>query len=148
MLFWAGSDWSGGGSSRPRVREIERGQTSDERALGRLILVIEDSPETAQAVRAILELEGYRVRSAPNGREALDAIEREVPDLILLDLWMPVMSGREFLAALRRRDPPLRDIPVVALTADFRAAVEDLPVQSVLLKPIDLKRLLTTLRGL
>jgi CheY-like chemotaxis protein len=137
MLFWPGSDWSGGGSSRPRVREIERGQTSDERALGRLILVIEDSPETAQAVRG-----------APNGREALDAIEREVPDLILLDLWMPVMSGREFLAALRRRDPPLRDIPVVALTADFRAAVEDLPVQSVLLKPIDLKRLLTTLRGL
>lgn len=80
------------------------------------ILVVEDSPILRQTMEAALQREGYQTMSAEHGREALERIAQKRPDLILLDMAMPVMDGLEFLR-IRRRDPELAKIPVVILSA-------------------------------
>ena len=64
----------------------------------------------------MLEQEGWRVREAENGREALDRMEEEAPELILLDLMMPVMDGFEFLAEVREVEE-WQAIPITVVTA-------------------------------
>ena len=67
-------------------------------------------------VRQLLEEDGFSVRSAVNGQEALDEIAGQRPDVLLLDLMMPVMDGFETLQRLRQ-NPDTRDLPVVVITA-------------------------------
>ena len=67
-------------------------------------------------MREVLGAKGWTVREAANGRLALDALEKEVPDILLLDLMMPEMDGFEVVAALQA-NPAWRDIPVVVVTA-------------------------------
>ena len=86
------------------------------------VLVVEDNPATRDMTRRLLEREGWRVSEAENGRQALEFVESEVPDLILLDLMMPIMGGFQFSHELRMRED-WRRIPVVALTA--RELTED-----------------------
>ena len=80
------------------------------------ILVVEDDPDARERLTTFLEREGFPVRSAEHGGRALEAVAREKPALVLLDLMMPEMDGFGFLRALRAR-PAWRDIPVVVLTA-------------------------------
>ncbi|HSJ25563.1 MAG TPA: response regulator [Longimicrobiales bacterium] len=80
------------------------------------ILVVEDERDIAALVAYHLTREGYRVRTAEGGQEALEAVKAEKPDLMLLDLMLPGFSGYEVLQELRRR-PELADVPVVVLTA-------------------------------
>ncbi|MGR8918038.1 MAG: response regulator [Gammaproteobacteria bacterium] len=80
------------------------------------LLLVEDDPQVRDLERRALEKEGWRVIEALNGREALAAMERERPDLIMLDLMMPVMDGFEFVLEMRAR-PEWRDIPVIVVTA-------------------------------
>jgi two-component system, OmpR family, phosphate regulon response regulator PhoB len=80
------------------------------------ILVVEDEPDIAALVAYHLTRESYRVRTAGDGAEALAAVERERPDLIVLDLMLPRVSGTDVLRELRGR-PELADIPIVLLTA-------------------------------
>ena len=80
------------------------------------VLVVEDERDIAALVAYHLTKEGYRVRTAEAGPEALLAIQAERPDLVLLDLMLPGFSGYEVLAELRRR-PEVADVPVVVLTA-------------------------------
>jgi two-component system, OmpR family, phosphate regulon response regulator PhoB len=80
------------------------------------ILVVEDENDIAALVAYHLTKEGYRVRTAEGGVEALEAASAERPDLVLLDLMLPSFSGYEVLAELRRR-PELADLPVIVLTA-------------------------------
>jgi DNA-binding response OmpR family regulator len=80
------------------------------------VLVVEDDQEQRQLVRASLEVRGWRVREAANGRLALDAIAAELPDAILLDLMMPETDGFELVAALQAK-AAWREIPVVVVTA-------------------------------
>ena len=80
------------------------------------ILVVEDERDIAALVAYHLTKEGYRVRTAEGGSEALEATRSERPDLVLLDLMLPGFSGYEVLAELRRR-PATADVPVVVLTA-------------------------------
>jgi two-component system, OmpR family, phosphate regulon response regulator PhoB len=80
------------------------------------ILVVEDEPDIAALVAYHLTRESYRVRTAGDGAEALAAVERERPDLIVLDLMLPRVSGIDVLRELRGR-PELADIPIVMLTA-------------------------------
>ncbi len=80
------------------------------------ILVVDDEPDIAALVAYHLARESYRVRTATTGPEALVAVEREVPDLVILDLMLPEMSGLEVLRELRGR-PELAGIPVILLTA-------------------------------
>jgi two-component system, OmpR family, phosphate regulon response regulator PhoB len=80
------------------------------------VLVVEDERDIAALVAYHLTKEGYRVRTAEGGQEALDAVTAEKPDLMILDLMLPGFSGYEVLQELRRR-PEMADVPVVVLTA-------------------------------
>ncbi len=81
-----------------------------------LVLIIEDQEEIREALAEALELEGCVVSAASNGREGLAEARRGHPDLILLDLMMPVMNGWQFRAA-QKRDPRIAGIPVVVVSA-------------------------------
>jgi len=80
------------------------------------ILVVEDERDIAALVAYHLTKEGYRVRTASGGAEALDAVAEERPDLVVLDVMLPGYSGLDVLREIRRR-PDLADLPVVMLTA-------------------------------
>jgi signal transduction histidine kinase/DNA-binding response OmpR family regulator/CHASE3 domain sensor protein len=80
------------------------------------ILVVDDDVHTRQLFTAVLGAEGYRIRTARDGLEAFAAIEQELPDLLILDLMMPVMDGGTFLATLRR-NPRYAAVPVMVVTA-------------------------------
>ena len=80
------------------------------------ILVVDDEPDISALVAYHLARESYRVRTASNGLEALQAIATDPPDLIVLDLMLPGMSGLQVLEELRRR-PETQEIPVILLTA-------------------------------
>jgi CheY-like chemotaxis protein len=83
------------------------------------VLVVDDEPGIRATVAAMLEIEGYAVAEAMNGAEALASVESDPPDLILLDMRMPVLDGWGFAAEMRRRG---HRIPVVVMTAARDAA--------------------------
>ena len=91
------------------VMDRFRGEAGD-------ILVVDDDPDARARLRTVLQRDGWTVSEAGNGREALDIVAHAPPQLILLDLTMPVMDGFAFLHELRER-PGCGDIPVVVLTA-------------------------------
>jgi CheY-like chemotaxis protein len=101
------------------------------------VLVVDDDPDTVETMRDILEEEGHTVLSARNGLEGLEVALRCVPDLVLLDLEMPIMDGRAFLEALRKA-PTLADVTVVVLSATADTGVGCESVQ----KPLRLDTLL------
>ena len=80
------------------------------------VLVVEDERDIAALVAYHLTKEGYRVRTVSTGAEALDAVRSERPDLVVLDLMLPGLSGFEILEEMRRQ-PSVEDVPVVVLTA-------------------------------
>ncbi len=80
------------------------------------VLVVDDDADARARLRTVLQRNGWTVSEAANGKQALDQVARSVPQLILLDLTMPVMDGFTFLHELRGR-PEWCDIPVVVLTA-------------------------------
>ncbi len=102
------------------------------------VLVVDDDVDTVETMRDILEEEGHRVFCARNGRDGLAVALRETPDLVLLDLNMPEMDGREFLAAARG-EPRLRDVVVVVLSGAADARGLDCEAVS---KPLRLDTLL------
>ncbi|NUQ85251.1 MAG: response regulator transcription factor [Anaerolineales bacterium] len=78
-----------------------------------LILVVDDEPKVARLARDYLEKNGFRVLTAADGQSALTTARREKPDLILLDLMLPQIDGREVCRILRRES----DVPIIMLTA-------------------------------
>lgn len=84
--------------------------------MAKKIVLAEDEPQIARLIEFKLKKEGYQVTWKENGEEALKAIKADKPDLILLDVMMPVMDGYEVLRRLKE-DENLRSIPVVMLTA-------------------------------
>lgn len=107
------------GSSLRKVRRQVESTTS------KRILVAEDSAATRTAISAMLKRMGYDVVVALNGEEAIDLTRRETPDLILMDIMMPVMDGIEALKSIRS-EVRLRSIPIVMLTSttDVRMVTE------------------------
>jgi two-component system alkaline phosphatase synthesis response regulator PhoP/two-component system response regulator VicR len=84
--------------------------------LAKKILTCDDEKNIVRLIQVNLERQGYEVVTAYNGREALEVVEREKPDLIVLDLMMPEMTGFEALEALKK-NPETEHIPVIMLTA-------------------------------
>jgi CheY-like chemotaxis protein len=80
------------------------------------ILVVDDDPSIVKLLTLNLEIEGYEVVSAANGREALEAVAEHDPDLVVCDVMMPVMNGLEVVSRLKR-DDETKDLPVVMLSA-------------------------------
>ena len=84
------------------------------------LLVVEDVPDTLQMLDVALTFKGYRVVTARNGQQALDAVQKERPALIITDILMPQMDGFS-LAHRLRADPDTRNIPIVFLSATYVA---------------------------
>jgi CheY-like chemotaxis protein len=108
------------------------------------ILLVDDEASLRAVVAETLRGEGYLVDEAPNGAEGLDRLEAARPDLILLDLAMPVLDGRGFMQAYRAKIVD-GDIPIIILSATpalWEAPQED-GVKAVLVKPFDLGILMT-----
>ncbi|HVE65948.1 MAG TPA: response regulator [Thermoanaerobaculia bacterium] len=80
------------------------------------ILVVEDSPDIRVLIRMLLEAAGHDVLTASDGRAGVDAVKAERPDLVLMDLSLPILSGWEAAKEIKE-DPAIRSIPVVAVTA-------------------------------
>jgi two-component system chemotaxis response regulator CheY len=108
---------------RPALRadfrlEMHRGNQLGSDTNGRhTVLVVDDHPELRKVLRQVLERSGYHVELAENGAAGLERVRRGSIDLIVLDIDMPIMNGRAFLA-LRARDTALARIPVVVYSAD------------------------------
>ena len=117
-----------------------------------LLLVVEDTPDTLQLVDVALTFKGYRVVTAHNGYEALEAIKKERPTLIITDILMPHMDGFSLVHRLRL-DPKTRKIPVIFLSATY-VAPEDkkfaaaIGVTRFIEKPIVMEDLLRTIAEL
>ncbi len=81
----------------------------------KVILIADDEPEQILFLQVRLEANGYQVISAPDGEAGLQAVRREKPDLILLDIMMPIHDGIE-IARILRDDPSTKEIPIIFLT--------------------------------
>ncbi len=107
---------------------------------GTSVLLVEDTEDNRVMMRRLLELSGYRVSEAINGAEAVKNAERVSPQIILMDLSLPIIDG---LAATRRIRalPNLKDVPIIAVsahdTADFHADALAAGCDAYLTKPID-----------
>jgi two-component system, cell cycle response regulator DivK len=108
------------------------------------ILVVDDSTTNIVLLEAILEENGYIIDSAASVKEALQCIDKKIPDLILLDLLMPKVSGFEFLETLRA-DERTRLIPVMVISAitdeDSINRILRLGAVDFIKKPIDIQYL-------
>jgi adenylate cyclase len=114
------------------------------------ILVVDDRPESVQMISDLLAVDGYQVLTAYTGQEALDSIHRRLPDMVLLDLNMPMMNGYEVCERLKA-DPTTADIPVLMLTAwadpDHRVRGLQLGAADYLVKPFDYRELLARIQA-
>jgi CheY-like chemotaxis protein len=114
------------------------------------ILLVEDDRSLRDTLADLLADEGFEVACAANGREALERLAGSRPDLIVLDLVMPVMDGWAFREA-QRSSPSLAAIPTVVLSASCPAdnpSVRSLGAEAVLTKPVGTERLIGALRRL
>jgi len=105
------------------------------------VLVVEDEPAIRDLLVWVLQIEGYEVSAAENGRRAIEMAQHDPPDLMLLDLMMPGMDGYEVLQHLRD-SPRLRAVPVVVMSAAARPESSDTQVKAFVAKPFDLDDLL------
>src|SRR5213594_1015228 len=112
------------------------------------VLVIDDEEAIRKSLRMVLEYEGYEFLEAASGREGTEAVRRETPDAVLLDIKMPGMDGLEALAAIRARDA---HTPILMISGhgDIPTAVEAIHkgAYDLLEKPLESERVLTALRN-
>ncbi|MCC7368044.1 MAG: response regulator [Chloroflexi bacterium] len=108
------------------------------------ILVVDDDEAIRTVVSMVLADEGYRVVMAEHGRAALERLASEQPDLILLDMRMPIMDGWELARAYRSSPGPHASIVVLSAAQDAAARAAQIDADGYLAKPFDLDELLRT----
>lgn len=110
---------------------------------GPKVLVVDDDPDIRELLCAVLEDDGWETRPAADGKAALGVLEGWTPDLVLLDLMMPVMDGWTFALRMRERSA----VPIVVLSAanDIQTQARKVGAVAVVPKPFDLDTLLPTL---
>jgi two-component system, chemotaxis family, chemotaxis protein CheY len=113
----------------------------------RPILVVDDDPTILVTVCEALDLEGFPVVTATNGAEALEAVDRDDPSLVLLDMRMPVLDGWGFMGAIRQRGLSL-SVVVMTAAADARRWAREIGAQGVLAKPFELDELFSAVERL
>ena len=115
-----------------------------------LILVTEDNEANRELIREILEDEGYRVNEAVNGKDAVEKALSEIPDLVLMDVEMPVMNGLDAIKALMQEEDTRR-IPIIVLTGlneiDDRIKAFDSGAMDYVNKPFDTEELIAHVRS-
>jgi CheY-like chemotaxis protein len=106
------------------------------------ILIADDNALSRELMRELLESSGHAILEASNGREALELIRSKLPDLVFLDLQMPVQDGFSVIRELRN-DDRFRNLPVVAVTASAMLGDRERAISagfdSYIAKPIDLR---------
>jgi len=116
--------------------------------MSRHILIVEDEPTLRDVFRRVLESSGYRISEAGTGAEARAAVLADMPDLVMLDLGLPDVSGLDIAREIRN-DPATAHIPVIALTGRAgvgdRQACLDAGCQAYFAKPPSTKELLRRL---
>ena len=109
---------------------------------GRTVLLIDDDEDLLDVVSLALADEGYRVLTAPNGAAALDLISQAPPTLVLLDVLLPVIDGREFIRAYRELPGPHAAIILVSAIANLPEVAREVGADGYLAKPFELDELL------
>ncbi|HEX8721878.1 MAG TPA: response regulator [Pyrinomonadaceae bacterium] len=113
------------------------------------VLVVEDYADSRFMMGRLLEMSGYRVLEAADGREAVQVAERECPDVVLMDLQMPVLDGFTATSIIRRIDSTCR-VPVIAVSAqsseDYVAAARRVGCDHFVAKPVEFDQLLELVR--
>lgn len=122
---------------------------SPEETQNSVVLVVDDNPQNLELILAYLEDINCQTLSAEGGQEALDIIQKTPPDLVLLDVMMPKISGFEVCKKIKR-DPKTADIPVIMVTAlneigDIERAI-DSGTDDFLSKPVNKLELLTRVK--
>ena len=116
----------------------------------RAILVADDDPDILRIVSMSLETQGYTVHKATNGREAVDLARQHHPDLILMDMMMPVVSGYEAVGELKA-DATTREIVIVGLSAKAMATdmerATDVGIDGYITKPFRIAQVLTVVES-
>jgi len=116
-----------------------------------LILVADDDEKVCRWLRTVLEVEGYRVIEAADGRQALRIIQRESPDLVILDVYLPVQDGLETILRLHSNQLPVK---VLAISGQAVQGYDILKIAAIfgahatLEKPFSVDRLLLGVRAL
>ncbi len=115
---------------------------------GKDVLVVEDEAYLCDLIADVLEADGHRVLKAGNGLEALQQLRVHRPQIILLDLMMPVMDGWEFMSTLKR-EPEWASIPVVIITAiyDVKRTLQETGARAVITKPFDIDQISEIVRA-
>ena len=115
------------------------------------LLVVEDNEESRDGLSRHLTRKGFEVLTAPDGQQAVGVAHREAPDLILMDMSLPVLDGWEATRRLKA-DPATRSIPVIALTAHAMAGDRERALEAGCdeyeTKPVEFARLLDKVRAL
>lgn len=109
------------------------------------ILVVDDESNMRFLIRMVLESEGFEIVEAHHGADALERIRDDPPDLVVTDVMMPVMNGRELVERLRSH-PDTAAIPIVVVSSRENIEVEG--ADAMLSKPFDLDALIDTARSL
>jgi len=115
------------------------------------VLVVDDEPNIVQTLKDRLEMNDYQVFVAQNGAEGLKTAQEQLPDVILLDVIMPIMDGHEMLEQLRQQDWG-KQISVIMLTA--RSQAQDIAraracgIEDYVIKPFDLSELLEKIENI
>jgi CheY-like chemotaxis protein len=116
------------------------------------VLLAEDSSDTRIMLKRALELKGCRVLEATNGREALEITSVYHPNLIIMDLNMPVLDGLETIKHVRKMEGSMEQVPIVAITAfdvyGMEAAAVEAGCNEYISKPFDLNRLYKAMNSL
>ena len=117
--------------------------------MSKRILVVEDQPDSRQIIRDMVAGTDYEITEAENGEEALAAIAKQRPDLILMDIQLPIMDGYT-ATRLINTDPALRSIPIIAVTS-YALAVEEKKARAAgcddyVTKPFSPRQLLAKIR--
>jgi CheY-like chemotaxis protein len=110
------------------------------------ILIVDNEPDIVRTIAIMLEMEGYNAVSATSGEDAMEIMRINTPDLVILDLLLPGMSGQDVAATLKN-DAKYRDIPLILITAQANkcdlATLKEFSADFCLVKPFEL----SVLRG-
>jgi CheY-like chemotaxis protein len=120
------------------------------RSVANAILVADDDPDILSIVSMSLETQGYTVHKATNGREAVELARQHHPDLILMDMMMPVVSGYEAIGELKA-DASTKDIVIVGLSAKAMATdmerATDVGIDGYITKPFRIAQVLSVVES-
>jgi two-component system cell cycle response regulator DivK len=118
--------------------------------MGKVILIVEDDPKNLKLFRDLLQISRYDTLEATDGKQAIDIAKEKMPDLILMDIRMPVMDGLEATKILKE-DPTTKSIPIIALTSSAMPGDNNKFMKAggnaYTTKPVDTREFLAMVKG-